>query len=133
MAKVTYPQSGTRTPEAKARREAHWRRVIERWRASGLPKTQFARKEGISPDVLGWWQAELRRRDLAQRRSPTSARRRSAAARRPAFVPVHVVEPTPPPSPAALEVLAGGHTVRIRPGFDAETLKRLVAVLEDRP
>jgi hypothetical protein len=31
-----------------------------------------------------------------------------------------------------LEILAGGHTVQIRPGFDAETLRRLVAVLEDR-
>lgn len=133
MAKVTYPRSGTRTPEAKARREAHWRRVLERWRASGLPKTEFARKEGISPDVLGWWQAELRRRDRTQRRTNGSARRRSAPARQPAFLPVRVVEPNPPPSPAALEILAGGHTVRIRPGFDAETLKRLVAVLEDRP
>lgn len=134
MAKATYPRSGTRTPEAKAKREAHWRQVLDRWRTSALPKTEFARQEGISPDVLGWWYAEIRRRDRPQRRTTASARRRSAPARarRPAFVRVRVVEPSPPPSPAALEILAGGHTVRIRPGFDPETLRRLVAVLEDR-
>lgn len=132
MPKAAYPRSGTRTPEAKAKREAHWRQVLDRWRASTLPKTTFARKEGISPDVLGWWQVEIRRRDQTQRRTTPTARRRSAPARRAAFVPVRVVEPSPPLSPAALEILAGGHTVRIRPGFDAETLRRLVAVLEDR-
>jgi hypothetical protein len=132
MAKATYPRSGTRTPEAKAKREAHWRQVLESWRASGLPKTEFARNEGISPDVLGWWQVELRRRDRAKPRTTATARRRAARARPPAFVPVRIVEPTPQPSPAPLEILAGGHAVRIRPGFDAETLRRLVAVLEDR-
>lgn len=67
MTKKGYPKSGAGTPQAKAQREAHWRAVLERWRASGQAKTVFARKEGISPDVLGWWQAELHKRDLAKR------------------------------------------------------------------
>lgn len=134
MTKNGYPKSGVRTPEAKARREAHWRTVVERWRASGLAKTEFARREQISPDVLGWWQVEIHKRDRARRRQAPAARPRRKTAPRPAaFIPVRVVEPAPAPSPAALEILAGGHAVRIRPGFDAETLKRLVAVLEDRP
>jgi len=134
MANHVYPPNGARTPEAKAQREAHWRRVLERWRTSSLAKTEFARQERVSPDVLGWWQAEIRKRDRARRpRAPIARSRRDPAPRPPAFVPLRVVEPTPPPSPSALEVLVGGHTVRIRPGFDGETLKRLVAVLEDRP
>jgi hypothetical protein len=132
MAKKAYPRSGTRTPEAKAQREAHWRQVLERLRTSDLPKTEFARQEGLSPDVLGWWYAEIRRRDRTQRRTSAPARGRSATPQRPAFVPVRIVEPTPAPSLAALEILAGGCTVRIRPGFDVETLRRLVLVLEDR-
>jgi hypothetical protein len=132
MTKSGYPDSGVRTPEAKALREAHWRSVLDRWRTSGLAKTEFARREQISADVLGWWQVEIQKRDRARRRRVPSARaRRESAPRRPEFVPVRVVEPVPTPSPAALEILAGGHIVRVRPGFDAETLKRLVAVLED--
>lgn len=132
-----YPKSGTRTPQAKARREAHWRATLERWKTSALPKTEFARREQISPDVLGWWQAEIQKRDGAKRRkesASTAAQTRWRAAPRPAtFLPVHVVEPPPSPSSAPIEVLAGGYTVRVRPGFDAETLRRLFAVLEGRP
>jgi len=134
MAPETDPKAGTPAAEVKAQREAHWREVLERWKASGLPKTQFARQEGISPDVLGWWNAQIRKRDRVRRRvSRAAPRRRSATSRRTSFVPVRVVESTPQPAPAAIEMLAGGRTIRIRPGFDAETLRRLVAVLEDRP
>jgi hypothetical protein len=131
MANKPYPQNGSRTPEAKARREAHWRGVLERWRQSGLPKTGFSRREGISPDVLAWWQAELQRRDQVRRRSADRPRP-SGAPEHPAFVPMHLIQPLPPPSSGALEVLAGGHVVRVRPGFDAETLGRLLATLEGR-
>lgn len=132
MAKKPYPPTGSRTPEAKAQREVYWRDVLDRWRASGLPKTEFSRREGISPDVLGWWQAEIRKRD----RSPV---RRSAATRpgieppgRAALVPVRLVPTSPPPPSSALEVLAGSHVVRVREGFDARTLVRVLETLEGR-
>jgi hypothetical protein len=131
MANKPYPPNGSRTPEAKARREAHWREVLERWRRSGLAKTEFSRLERISPDVLAWWQAELHKRDQVKRRRADRPRL-SGAPEQPAFVPVHVIQPLPATSSGALEVLAGGHVVRVRPGFDAETLGRLLATLEGR-
>ena len=48
--------------------------------------------------------------------------------KRAAFIPVRVVEP----AATAIEFVAGGRTIRVRPGFDPETLKQLVAALEDR-
>lgn len=134
MAKDNYPRSGTRTPEAKARREAHWRRLLQRWKQSGLPKTDFAQREKISPDVLYWWDREIQRRDQGRRPAAARSRKRQAspATRHDTFIPVRVIEPTPPAAPSSLEVVAGGRLVRVRPGFDPETLRRLVAVLEDR-
>ena len=142
MTGKSYPTNGSRTPEAKARREEHWRGVLERWRASGLPKTEFSRRERISPDVLAWWQAEIHKRDVAKHHkssASTAARARWRAAPPPggasephAFVPVRVVEPTPTASPAPLEVLVAGRIVRVRAGFDAETLGRLLSALEGR-
>jgi len=133
MAKLSYPPNGSRTTESKARREAHWREVLERWRRSGLPKTEFSRRERISPDVLAWWQAELRKRDQARpRRAPAARPRLGGAPGHSAFMPVRVIQPPPPPSSAALEILASGVVVRVRPGFDAETLGRLLATLEGR-
>ena len=53
------------------------------------------------------------------------------AAEQPAFLPVQVVADAVPAQASALEViLTDGRTVRVAPGFDAATLRRLLAVLE---
>ncbi len=56
------------------------------------------------------------------------------AAEQPAFVPVQVVADATPENAGALEVLLlDGRIVRVAPGFDAATLRQLLAVLEGRP
>ena len=51
-----------------------------------------------------------------------------------AYVPVQVVADAVSPQSSALEVvLTDGRTVRVAPGFDAATLRQLLAVLEGRP
>ena len=53
------------------------------------------------------------------------------AAEKPTFVPVQVLaDATPAPASALEVVLLDGRTVRVAPGFDAATLRRLLAVLE---
>jgi hypothetical protein len=48
------------------------------------------------------------------------------------FVPVRLVEDTPPA--AAVEVvLRGGRVLRVAAGFSAQTLREIVATLEDLP
>jgi hypothetical protein len=133
MARQSYPPNGSRTPESKARREAHWREVLERWSRSGMTKTEFSRRERISRDVLAWWQAEIHKRDQVRpRRAPGARPRPGGAPGHSAFLPVRVIQTPPPSSSATLEVLASGRVVRVRPGFDAETLGRLLATLEGR-
>jgi hypothetical protein len=52
----------------------------------------------------------------------------------PAFVPVQVVADAARTQAGALEVvLTDGRMVRVAPGFDAATLRQLLAVLEGRP
>jgi hypothetical protein len=54
-----------------------------------------------------------------------------------AFLPVRIAEPTArdeAPARTGVEVVLGsGQRVVIAPGFDPETLRRVVAVLEGRP
>ncbi|MEK6987433.1 MAG: hypothetical protein AABX97_04960 [Candidatus Thermoplasmatota archaeon] len=130
MTNQPYPPNGSRAPEARARREAHWRDVLARWKTSGLSKADYGRREKISVSVLSWWDAELRRRDRTRRRTAARAPRSAPMPlpKRAAFIPVRVVEP----AATAIEFVAGGRTIRVRPGFDPETLKQLVAALEDR-
>jgi hypothetical protein len=100
-------------------KERQWQRRIEQWRASGLSVRAFCGRHGLATASFYNWRRVLQRR---------------AAAEQPAFVPVQVVANAMPAQTSALEVvLADGRTVRVAPGFDAATLRRLLAVLDGRP
>lgn len=129
MAKTTYPGLGDNTPAARAQRETHWRRQVERWKTSGLPKAAFCEREGISNASLHWWVRELERRN--GRRSGFRATRKAPTpkAPRPEFVPVQVV-PSLQAAVKAVELEVAGYVVRVVPNFDPATLRRLMDLLE---
>jgi hypothetical protein len=96
-------------------KERLWRRRIDQWRVSGLSVQAFCAQHGLSSASFYHWRRVLDRR----------------AAEEPAFVPVQVVADAMPVQARLLEVvLADGRAVRVAPGFDAATLRRLLAVLE---
>src|SRR6516225_5222876 len=97
-----------------ARKEHQWRQWITAWQASGLSVRGFCARHGLAEPSFYAWRKKLTRRDAAA----------------PAFVPVQVV-PDEAGAGGVTVVLAGGRTVRVSPGFDAATLRRVVAVLEE--
>jgi transposase-like protein len=100
-------------------KERQWQRRIEQWRVSGLSVRAFCARHSVATASFYNWRRVLQRR---------------ATAEQPAFVPVQVVADTMPAQTSALEiVLADGRAVRVAPGFDAATLRQLLAVLEGRP
>jgi transposase len=100
------------------RKERQWRRWIGEWQASGLSGRAFCQRRGLTVASFYAWRRVLQRR----------------AAEKAAFVPVQVVADAVPTQASALEVvLADGRTVRVAPGFDAATLRQLLAVLEGWP
>jgi hypothetical protein len=99
-------------------KERQWRRRIDQWRVSGLSVRAFCARHGLATASFYHWRRVLQRR----------------AAKEPAFVPVQVLADAVPDRASPLEVvLADGRTVRVAPGFDAATLRQLLAVLEGRP
>ena len=105
--------------------ERFWRAAVRQWRGSGLSVRAYCEKYGLSePSFYAW------RRRLTD-----------AAAATPPFVRVKVVPdvevlPTMAAGGAAsaLELVLGDHRrLRIAPGFDEPTLRRLLALLEGRP
>jgi transposase len=97
-------------------RAAHWQRVLGRWRRSGLSVRAFCQVEGVSVPSFYWWRRKLEPADH----------------RTPAFLPVHVVtEEVKEPATSANEiVLANGRCLRVGPGFDPDTLVKVVDLLE---
>jgi hypothetical protein len=100
-------------------KQERWRRWIAQWQTSGLSVTAFCARHRLATASFYAWRRTLQRR----------------AAERPTFLPIEVVADTPPARGGVLEVvLADGRCVRVPPGFDAATLRQLLAVLrEDRP
>jgi hypothetical protein len=97
------------------RKERQWRRWISQWQTSGLSVRDFCARHRLATASFYNWRRVLERR----------------AAEEPAFVPVQVVADAVPAQASALEVvLVHGRAVRVAPGFDAATLRRLLAVLE---
>jgi transposase len=100
------------------RKERQWRRWIGEWQASGLSARAFCQRRGLTVASFYAWRRVLERR----------------AAEKAGFVPVQVVSDAVSTQTSALEVvLTDGRTVRVAPGFDAATLRQLLAVLEGRP
>jgi len=87
------------------------RAVLERLESSGLSVRRFAARENLKVQRLYHWRAQLG----------------STARRGPAFVEIKSMVT------ATIEVvLRSGHVLRVPSGFDEETLRRLIATLEEK-
>lgn len=103
-------------------KERFWRGKVRQWRRSGLSVRVFCAEHHLSePSFYGW------RRTLAERDAAAVP-----------FAPVRIVPEREPMTEAAADglelILSGGRRLRIGSSFDAPTLQRLLALLEeDRP
>jgi hypothetical protein len=104
-------------------KEQFWRGVVQRWQRSGQTVRAFCDDQQLSEQSFYTWRRTIAERD---RQAATTSAQPAAA-----FVAVRV---TPSPAASALEVVVGsGRVVRVPPGFDAATLRHLLAVLEEAP
>jgi transposase len=108
------------TSPRRESQEQYWRAILRRWHSSGLSVRAFCEEHGLAVPTFYAW-----RRTLAERETAAC------------FVPVRVIpEPVPrtmavgPPSNLEL-VLGRGRVLRVAPGFDEPTLRRLLALLEE--
>jgi hypothetical protein len=101
---------------------AIWAKRVKRWKRSGLKATEFAEREGLKAKTLWWWNWRLHR-GFADRETPTFVE----VAPAPAAVTADV-----PASASALGVIVGNVRVVVPIGFDEDTLRRLLRVVESR-
>jgi hypothetical protein len=131
-----------RVAKQPSAREQHWRDMIQRWQLSGQTVRAFCAQHRLSKPSFYSWRRTIQLRDQPPHTDAIGPRAIASdepdeAAERPAFVPVRVltsaVDATPPAA-AGLELVVGARrTVRVPAGFDADTLRRLLTVLEETP
>ena len=106
--------------QRRASKEQFWRAALRKWRSSGLSVRAYCEEHGLAEPTFYAWRRTLAEGDAAV-----------------CFVPVQVLaEPraqaTTDGAAGGLElVLDAGRVLRVGPGFDGPTLKRLLGLLEE--
>jgi hypothetical protein len=125
---------------------AEWAALIDEWNASGLKLPESCRQRGLSRGTMQGWVYKpaleqaietSRRKGLGQTTKLSQESKPAGLIPSPAFLPVRLTETLavsqPPTDRAAIEVVLGaGRRVAVAPGFDVETLRQVVLVLESR-
>ena len=103
-------------------RAGYWQGHIRACESSGFSIAGYCRQEGLSTSSYHWWKRRLKAREESGVSGTTSV----AAA----FAEVPVARSVSEADPALEVVVRGGRAIRIGPGFDAETLARVLEVVE---
>ena len=110
-------------------KERYWRKVIREAARSGVSIRQFCRQRRLKESQFHWWQRKLKKRQ--QPRALESPRRTKATKGAGQATFALVSEEQGELGSAGIElVLRGGRRVRIGKGVDEETLRTVLAVLE---
>lgn len=103
-----------------AAKQARWLDLVQRWQRSNLSVREFCERHQLSEPSFYSWRRALRQRGLIDE---------SVSPLAPAFVKVAL--DAAPTMVSAVEVVVGQRILRVRPGFDADTLLELVRLLEE--
>src|SRR5271157_3754275 len=112
-----------KTSGRRRRTREEIQQLVAEFLSSGMRRTEFCRSRGLSFGTLN--------RHLKQQRWKRKSRRASSAGR---LVPVELAAGKQPtqhePSCGLAVVLSGGRRIEVHSDFDANTLERLVGILE---
>jgi hypothetical protein len=124
-------------------RVAYWAEIFLRWQQSGLSKAEFCRQAGLSlASFKNWLYTPTYRRAIDRFVADSDRPGPQSGSRGPRLVPVVVRAddglpddplPTPSSEPSLQVVLGVGRRIAVGPGFDPDTLRRLIDALEARP
>ena len=104
--------------EAVEQKQAFWRRTLEAWKDIGLSGSEFQRQNNLTKNAFVYWKRRLMpRSEKPQTLVPVSIRKTSGlpAGANTSCIRLHV----------------GLYTLEVSTGFDAQTLREVLAVVQD--
>lgn len=111
----------------RAANRARWAQELTRWRKSGQPLSVWAREQGLSRDALEYWKRKLHHKPAGSLALIPVA---MPAVQGTSGVPAPPAATVMPAEAAPIELLFGARRLVLPPGFDGDTLRRAIAVLE---
>jgi len=116
---------------ADPRKQQFWLEHCRRCQGSHLSVRDYCQRHRLGEASFYAWKRTLQRRGLLT--AGTHADSPQATAMAPFFVPVTVAAATTSGAGGIDLVLPDGLTVRVAAGFDATTLRQLLALLREQP
>lgn len=118
-----------RQPDAS--KQERWLDHMRRWQQSPCSVRAFCARHGLTQASFYFWRRVLRERGLLPEQ-PTRARPMPPMSPSTAFVKLRLDADAP--ATTAVEIVLNHHRLlRVRPGFDPDTLRQLVRLLEELP
>jgi transposase-like protein len=115
---------------ANASKLRRWLELVRLWQRSQLTVRAFCSRHRLSEPSFYAWRRVLRQRGLLQG-GPSAPHPSESTSSKPAFVKLSLGA-SEPHTPAAVElVLSQRRLLRVYPGFDPDTLRQLVHLLEE--
>ena len=129
---------GRACSRSRAWYRAQWLEHVLAWEESGVSGVAYCERHGLRPRSLYRWRRVFRgsgELSASPDSGPPLATHGSGEPSSPMFAQVHVSDLSMPGLGASgIEmVLCGGRRVRVAPGFDEATARRVVALLESLP
>ena len=117
-----------------ASKQRRWLALIQLWQESQPKVTirEFCELHSLSEPCFFFWRRTLRQRGLLDDLPPPQPSKLTPQPEAPAFLQLTADAEPATPSPIDL-VLNEQRLLRVRPGFDADTLLQLVRLLEEPP
>jgi hypothetical protein len=113
------------------RKQQRWLQHIQRWQRSQLSIRDFCARHQLGEPNFYFWLRTLKARGLLTPRG-AAATPADQSPNTPLFVAATLADAEATPQPLEI-VLSDGLTVRVAAGFDAGTLRQLLAVLREQP
>ncbi|MBE7478366.1 MAG: hypothetical protein HS104_00010 [Polyangiaceae bacterium] len=108
--------------------------MLRQWERSGAKLPEFAVRVGVPLSTLMWWRWRLSKAQRSRSKGKRAAR--PVSKKKTGLVPVRVVQLVPAAGVAsaesAIEIVTAAAAVRVRSGFDSDTLERVLVVLDRR-
>ena len=111
----------TNGKHSDSRKEQYWCRQVQHWQKSAQSIREFCRQHGLPEATFYYWQRRLT--------PPQPARASTSPAV--TFLPLEVNPPVAKPTAVLEVVLRKGCLVRVPAGFDQDTLRTVLSLLEE--
>jgi hypothetical protein len=109
---------------SKVEKATHWKRMVERWQASGLSQAEFCRQESCDERKLSFWKRKV---NAQSKHSPLFVQVETKKEKN-LLVPAEVITPC---EKLEIAIASNQFTIKVGQSFDSSVLRQVIDILRE--